>query len=84
MPGRIVYFSPGFRGVIVALACLLTIYGLRVAGPAKLDVFPALNLLVLPTLALRFGEFVKKTNLEETAAEMEGAWSWRMVKETQT
>src|SRR5438876_6968023 len=36
----IVYFSLRFRGVVVALACLLIGYGLYVAQNAKLDVFP--------------------------------------------
>jgi len=36
----IVHFSLRFRGVVVALACLLLGYGLYVASHAKLDVFP--------------------------------------------
>src|SRR5436305_9665776 len=36
----IVTFSLRFRGVVVALACLLIGYGLYVAQNAKLDVFP--------------------------------------------
>jgi CzcA family heavy metal efflux pump len=40
MLNRIVHFSLRFRGVTVALACLLTAYGIYVAANAKLDVFP--------------------------------------------
>src|SRR3981189_3870395 len=40
MLNRIVYFSLRFRGVVVALACLLIGYGFYVAAHAKLDVFP--------------------------------------------
>jgi Cu/Ag efflux pump CusA len=40
MLNRIVHFSLRFRGVVVALACLLTGYGIYVAARAKLDVFP--------------------------------------------
>src|SRR5258706_11953725 len=40
MLNRIVYFSLRFRGVVVALACLLVGYGIYVADHAKLDVFP--------------------------------------------
>ncbi|HZM01788.1 MAG TPA: efflux RND transporter permease subunit [Candidatus Saccharimonadales bacterium] len=40
MLNRIVYFSLRFRGVVVALACLLTGYGIYTAYNAKLDVFP--------------------------------------------
>src|SRR5260370_7207584 len=36
----IVQFSLRFRGVVVALACVLLGYGLYVAANAKLDVFP--------------------------------------------
>lgn len=36
----IVHFSLKFRGVIVALACVLVGYGIYVAANAKLDVFP--------------------------------------------
>ncbi len=36
----IVQFSLRFRGIVVALACLLLGYGLYVASRAKLDVFP--------------------------------------------
>jgi CzcA family heavy metal efflux pump len=36
----IVYFSLRFRGIVVALACLLLGYGIYVAAHAKLDVFP--------------------------------------------
>src|SRR3954453_13293126 len=36
----IVHFSLRFRGVVVALACLLVGYGIYVATHAKLDVFP--------------------------------------------
>src|SRR5476649_70691 len=36
----IVQFSLRFRGIVVALACLLLGYGLYVAAHAKLDVFP--------------------------------------------
>src|ERR1700709_1304947 len=36
----IVHFSLRFRGIVVALACLMTGYGLFVASRAKLDVFP--------------------------------------------
>src|SRR5260221_889714 len=36
----IVQFSLRFRGVVVALACVLLGYGLYVASNAKLDVFP--------------------------------------------
>lgn len=40
MINRIVHFSLQFRGVVVALACVLTGYGIYVAANAKLDVFP--------------------------------------------
>ncbi len=40
MLNRIVHFSLRFRGVVVALACVVVGYGLHVAGHAKLDVFP--------------------------------------------
>ena len=40
MLNRIVYFSLRFRGVVVALACLLVGYGIYISGHAKLDVFP--------------------------------------------
>src|SRR5215470_4450787 len=36
----LVSFSLKFRGVVVALACVLLAYGLYVAKTAKLDVFP--------------------------------------------
>jgi Cu/Ag efflux pump CusA len=36
----VVHFSLEFRGVVVALACVLLGYGLYVASHAKLDVFP--------------------------------------------
>src|SRR6266704_3497916 len=36
----LVSFSLRFRGVVVALACLLLAYGIYVASNAKLDVFP--------------------------------------------
>src|SRR6266699_249250 len=36
----LVQFSLRFRGVVVALACLVSIYGLYVSFNAKLDVFP--------------------------------------------
>ncbi len=40
MLNRIVHFSLRFRGVVVALACVVVGYGLYVASHAKLDVFP--------------------------------------------
>ncbi|MGI8964832.1 MAG: efflux RND transporter permease subunit, partial [Limisphaerales bacterium] len=40
MLNAIVYFSLRFRGVIVALACVLVGYGIYIAAHAKLDVFP--------------------------------------------
>src|SRR6266478_2117812 len=40
MLNRIVHFSLKFRGVVIALACVLLGYGLYVAAHAKLDVFP--------------------------------------------
>src|SRR6266404_6641706 len=40
MLNRIVHFSLKFRGVVVALACVLVGYGIYVAAHAKLDVFP--------------------------------------------
>jgi CzcA family heavy metal efflux pump len=40
MLNRIVHFSLKFRGVVVALACMLTGYGVYVTANAKLDVFP--------------------------------------------
>src|SRR5581483_2150292 len=40
MLNRIVHFSLKFRGVVVALACVLVGYGIYVAMNAKLDVFP--------------------------------------------
>src|SRR5207247_5323575 len=36
----LVHFSLKFRGVVVALACLLLGYGCYIAKNAKLDVFP--------------------------------------------
>ena len=36
----LVHFSLRFRGIVVSLACLVLVYGLYVAGQAKLDVFP--------------------------------------------
>jgi len=36
----IVHFSLRFRGVVVALACVLTGYGIYTAAHAKLDVLP--------------------------------------------
>src|SRR5438552_18318398 len=36
----IVHFSLRFKGVIVALSCLLLGYGVYIAANAKLDVFP--------------------------------------------
>ena len=97
---RIVHFSLRFRGVIIALACVLIGFGLYSLSHARYDVFPefappqvsirteaprceiegpmamvilgglatstALNLLVLPTLALRFGRFGEKEEWERT------------------
>jgi len=40
MLNQIIRFSLRFRGVVVALACVLVGYGLYVAAHAKLDVFP--------------------------------------------
>ncbi len=40
MLNRIVHFSLRFRGVVVALACVLIGYGIYVTANAKLDVFP--------------------------------------------
>ncbi len=40
MLNRIVHFSLRFRGVVVALACVVIGYGIYVAAHAKLDVFP--------------------------------------------
>src|SRR6185369_9495395 len=40
MLSRIVEFSLRFRGVVIALACVIVSYGLYVAAHAKLDVFP--------------------------------------------
>ncbi len=40
MLNAIVRFSVRFRGVVIALACLLTAYGLQVAWRSKFDVFP--------------------------------------------
>jgi CzcA family heavy metal efflux pump len=40
MLNRIVHFSLRFRGVVVALACVLVGYGIHVAEHAKLDVLP--------------------------------------------
>src|SRR5277367_4486996 len=40
MLNRIVHFSLKFRGVVVALACVVVGYGIFVAENAKLDVFP--------------------------------------------
>lgn len=40
MLNAIVSFSLRFRGIVIALACLLLFYGLYVAKHAKLDVFP--------------------------------------------
>src|SRR6266550_8297649 len=36
----LVHFSLKFRGIVVALACVLLAYGFYVAKNAKLDVFP--------------------------------------------
>jgi CzcA family heavy metal efflux pump len=36
----IVHFSLRFRGIVLSLGCLVLVYGLFVAGRAKLDVFP--------------------------------------------
>jgi CzcA family heavy metal efflux pump len=40
MLNRIVHFSLRFRGIVVALACVIVGYGIYVAMNAKLDVFP--------------------------------------------
>src|SRR5580698_7477319 len=40
MLNRIVHFSLRFRGVVVALACVLIGYGIYVTAHSKLDVFP--------------------------------------------
>src|SRR6266446_3674608 len=40
MLNQIVQFSLRFRGVVVALACVVLVYGLYVVSHAKLDVFP--------------------------------------------
>jgi CzcA family heavy metal efflux pump len=40
MLNRIVHFSLRFRGVVVALACVLTGYGIYTAAHSKLDVLP--------------------------------------------
>jgi Cu/Ag efflux pump CusA len=40
MLAALVHFSLRFRGVVIALACLVIGYGLYVAARAKLDVFP--------------------------------------------
>ena len=40
MLNRIVHFSLRFRGIVVALACVIVGYGIYVAANAKLDVFP--------------------------------------------
>src|SRR6185295_5688075 len=40
MLNRIVHFSLQFRGIVVALACVLTGYGIYTAAHAKLDVLP--------------------------------------------
>jgi CzcA family heavy metal efflux pump len=40
MLNHIVHFSLRFRGIVVALACVLIGYGIYVAAHAKLDVFP--------------------------------------------
>src|SRR5512138_2259758 len=37
---RLVHLSLRYRGVVVALACVLVAYGVYVAEHAKLDVFP--------------------------------------------
>src|SRR4051812_25321034 len=37
---RLVHFSLRFRGIVVALACVMVAYGIYVANHAKLDVFP--------------------------------------------
>ena len=36
----LVEFSIQYRGVVIALACLVLVYGLNTAARAKLDVFP--------------------------------------------
>ena len=36
----LVHFSLKFRGVVIALACVLIGYGIYVSANAKLDVFP--------------------------------------------
>ena len=40
MLNALVTFSLRFKGVVVALACVVLGYGLYVAGHSKLDVFP--------------------------------------------
>ena len=40
MLNGIVHFSLRFRGLVIALACVVLCYGLYVAGRSKLDVFP--------------------------------------------
>ena len=40
MLNALVSFSLRFRGIVVALSCVLLGYGLYVAAHAKLDVFP--------------------------------------------
>ena len=40
MLNRIVHFSLRFRGIVVALACVIVGYGIYIAANAKLDVFP--------------------------------------------
>ena len=40
MLNALVRFSLRFRGVVVALACLLFCYGIYISSHAKLDVFP--------------------------------------------
>src|SRR5258708_2539427 len=50
----LVHFSIRFRGVVIALACVLTGYGIYAAARAKYDVYPefAPPLVVIQTEAL--------------------------------
>jgi Cu/Ag efflux pump CusA len=39
-PASIIRFSIRFRGIVIALACILVAVGVYALGDAKLDVFP--------------------------------------------
>ena len=54
----LVQFSLRFRGVVVALACLLLGYGLYVAAHAKLDVYTGIHLACSLDSAVQRGRWI--------------------------